>query len=99
MTALARASSNGKQQTRHLVKEGVPYQQTGNCLTFKNKSKNLILGPRWGLDTKIDWPTDRRSWHDIDLIPINDTLHGVLTLTMNIILCFLPASCSVSYLF
>jgi hypothetical protein len=21
----------------------------------------MVVGPRWGLDTKIDWPTDRRS--------------------------------------
>jgi hypothetical protein len=24
-------------------------------------NKNLVLGPRWVLDTKTDWPTDRLS--------------------------------------
>jgi hypothetical protein len=33
MTALARASSNCKRQTRPLVREGAPHRQTGNCLT------------------------------------------------------------------
>jgi hypothetical protein len=33
MTALARASSNCKRQTRALVREGVPRQQTRNCMT------------------------------------------------------------------
>jgi hypothetical protein len=33
MTALARANSNCKPQTRPLVREGAPHQNTGNCLT------------------------------------------------------------------
>jgi hypothetical protein len=33
MTALGRASSNCKGQTRPLVREGIPNQQTRNCLT------------------------------------------------------------------
>jgi hypothetical protein len=33
MTALARTSSNCKQQTHPLVREGAPHQQTRNCLT------------------------------------------------------------------
>jgi hypothetical protein len=33
MPALARASNNCKRQTRSLVRDGVPYQQTRNCLT------------------------------------------------------------------
>jgi hypothetical protein len=33
MTALARSSSNCKQQTCPLVREGAPHQQTRNCLT------------------------------------------------------------------
>jgi hypothetical protein len=33
ITALARASSNSKQQTRPLVRESAPHQQTRNCLT------------------------------------------------------------------
>jgi hypothetical protein len=33
MTALARASSNCKRQTRPLVRESAPYQHTRNCLT------------------------------------------------------------------
>jgi hypothetical protein len=45
MTLLARASINCKRQTRPLVREGAPYQQTLNCLS----NKNLVLGPRCGL--------------------------------------------------
>jgi hypothetical protein len=33
MTALARTRSNFKRQTRPLVREGAPHQQTRNCLT------------------------------------------------------------------
>jgi hypothetical protein len=33
MTALARATSNCKRQTRPLVREDAPQQQTRNCLT------------------------------------------------------------------
>jgi hypothetical protein len=33
MTALAKASSHCKRQTRPLVRESAPHQQTGNCLT------------------------------------------------------------------
>jgi hypothetical protein len=46
-----------KRQTRPLVREGTPSK---NPQWFES-NKNLIIGPRWGLDTKIDWPTDRRS--------------------------------------
>jgi hypothetical protein len=35
MTALARASSNCKQQTRPLVRENAPHQQTHNCQTVR----------------------------------------------------------------
>jgi hypothetical protein len=51
-------SSNRKRQTRPLIREGAPYQQTRKCLTVL---KNLAISPRRGLDTKTDWPTDRRS--------------------------------------
>jgi hypothetical protein len=43
-----------KGQTRPLVREGAPHQQTRNCQTKKNCS----LSPKWVLDTKIDWPTN-----------------------------------------
>jgi hypothetical protein len=43
-TTLERASSNCTWQTRPLVREGAPLQQTRNRLTG-----NLVLGPRWGL--------------------------------------------------
>jgi hypothetical protein len=33
MTALPRASNNCKRQTRPLVRESAPLQQTRNCLT------------------------------------------------------------------
>jgi hypothetical protein len=57
-TALARASSNFKRQTRPHVREGAPHEQTRNCLTV---IKKLVLGPRWVLDTMTNWATDRRS--------------------------------------
>jgi hypothetical protein len=28
---------------------------------WSDNDKNLIISPRWGLDTEKDWPTDRRS--------------------------------------
>jgi hypothetical protein len=42
MTALARPSSNCKQQTRPLVTEGAPHYQTRNCLTV---TKNCSWSP------------------------------------------------------
>jgi hypothetical protein len=62
MTALARTSSNCKWQTRPLVRESVPHQQTRNCLI----NKNLVVSPRWVFYSKTDWPTDRRSKHNFD---------------------------------
>jgi hypothetical protein len=62
MTALARASSNCKQQTHPLVREGAPHQQTHNCLTVTKSG----LGPQMGLDTKTDWPTDCQSYRKFD---------------------------------
>jgi hypothetical protein len=57
-TVLARASSNCKRQTRPLVREGAPNQQTRNCHT---SNKDLVVSPRWVLCSKTDWPADRRS--------------------------------------
>jgi hypothetical protein len=57
-TALAWASSNCKRQTRPLVREGAPKQQTRNCQTI---IKIRSLSPRWVLYSKTDWPADRRS--------------------------------------
>jgi hypothetical protein len=39
MTAVARTMSNCKRQTRPLVRESAPHQQTRNCLTVKSGSK------------------------------------------------------------
>jgi hypothetical protein len=36
MIALARASGNSKRQTRPLVRESAPHQETSNCLTVIN---------------------------------------------------------------
>jgi hypothetical protein len=55
MTVLARPSTNCKRQTCPLVREGATHQQT------RNTNKNLVLGPRWELGTKTDWPINRRS--------------------------------------
>jgi hypothetical protein len=54
MTPLARPSSNCKRQTRTVIREGAPHQQTRSCLTVSS---------RWVLYSKTDWKTDRRSWH------------------------------------
>jgi hypothetical protein len=43
MTPLARAISSSKRQTRSLIREGVPHEQTRNCLTV---IKILVLDPR-----------------------------------------------------
>jgi hypothetical protein len=47
MTALANTSSNCKLQTRPLVREGAPYQQTRNSLKIvkKKKKKNWFGVP------------------------------------------------------
>jgi hypothetical protein len=61
MTALARVSGNCKRQTRPLIRESAPYQQTRNCLTV---IKIWSLNPRWVLYSKTHWPTDCRSYHE-----------------------------------
>jgi hypothetical protein len=58
MTVLARASNSCKRQTRPLVRESAPHQQTRN---WPDSNKNLIVSPRWVLYSKTHWPTDRRS--------------------------------------
>jgi hypothetical protein len=39
-----------------------------------DSNKNLVVSPRWVLDTKIDWPTNLRP---------NITLTMTMTLTLN----------------
>jgi hypothetical protein len=56
MTALARASSNCKRQTRPLVRESALNQ-------LCDSNTNLVVSPRWMLYSKRDWLTDRRSEH------------------------------------
>jgi hypothetical protein len=56
MTALARTRSNCKRQTRPLVREGTPHQQTPQ---LSDINKNLVVSPRRVLYSKTDWPTDR----------------------------------------
>jgi hypothetical protein len=51
-------AGEGQQQTRHLVIEVAPRQQTLNCLTV---IKILSWAPDGVRDTKTDWPTDRWS--------------------------------------
>jgi hypothetical protein len=49
MTALAKTSSNFKQQTRPLIREGAPHQQTPNCLAvikFWSRAPDGCLAPR-----------------------------------------------------
>jgi hypothetical protein len=53
MAALARPA-NGRLV---LIPERAPH--INKAATHSNR--NPVLGPRWVLDTKIDWPTDRRS--------------------------------------
>jgi hypothetical protein len=52
MIALTRVSSNFKRQTRPLVGESAPHQQTHSCL------KIIKI---WVLYSKTHWPPDRRS--------------------------------------
>jgi hypothetical protein len=60
-TALARASSIYKRQTRTLVREGVPQKQDRNCQT-------IITGHelQMRLDTKTYWLTDHQSQCDFE---------------------------------
>jgi hypothetical protein len=55
-TALARASSIYKRQTRPLVREGSPQKQDRKCQTVINM-----------LDTKTYWMTERQSQFDFDI--------------------------------
>jgi hypothetical protein len=58
---------NRKVQTRLLVREGAPHQQTRNCKKkLKRDWGNLVAGPKWVLETKTDWPTDCRSQYNFD---------------------------------
>jgi hypothetical protein len=65
--ALARLRSNcmSKLQTNPLVREGAQHQEPQNFLAEK---KNLVMSSRWEPDTKIDWPTDRRSHFNLKLL-------------------------------
>jgi hypothetical protein len=33
---------------------------------MSNSNKNLVMGPRWGPDTKTNWATDRRSQYNFN---------------------------------
>jgi hypothetical protein len=39
---------------------------------MSDSNKNLVMGPRWGRDTKTDWPTDRWSQNNLNL---NENVH------------------------
>jgi hypothetical protein len=56
MSALARASSNCKRQTRHLVRDGAPIQQARNCLTV-TKIWSWAPDRCLTLDRLADWPS------------------------------------------
>jgi hypothetical protein len=43
-----------KLQTRPLVREGAPHQET---LKYHTEKKNLVMGSRWEPGTKTDWPS------------------------------------------
>jgi hypothetical protein len=58
ITALARASCNCKRQTRPLVREGAPNKKNPQ---LSDNNKDLGVSPRRVLDSKTDWPADRRS--------------------------------------
>jgi hypothetical protein len=64
MTTLARTRSNCKRLSHPIVREGAPRQQTRNCL-------KIIKIWSWAPDTKIDWPTERSSQHNFDLMGLN----------------------------
>jgi hypothetical protein len=34
---------------------------------MSDRNKTLAMNPRWGLDTKTDWPTDRWSQNNLNL--------------------------------
>jgi hypothetical protein len=49
--------------THPLVREGAPHEESRNRQT---ENKNLVMGSRWELDIKTNWPTDRRSQHNLN---------------------------------
>lgn len=50
-----------KLQTRPLIRQGGPHQQTRTCLKIIKRGEKLVACPRWVPDIKADWPTDCRS--------------------------------------
>jgi hypothetical protein len=51
-----------KRQTRPLIRESSPHQQTHNCL---DSNKNQVISSRWVFYSKTDWLTDLRSYYKI----------------------------------
>jgi hypothetical protein len=47
---------------RHLLVR----ESTSTNPQLPDSSKTLVMSPRWGLDTKTDWPTDCQLWYDLD---------------------------------
>jgi hypothetical protein len=58
------SETDSKLQIHPLVSEDA-LQHEGS--KFPKEKKNLVMGPRWGLATKKDWPTDRRSQNNLNL--------------------------------
>jgi hypothetical protein len=59
-TTLAMPSKNWKLQTRLLVREGAPHQQTRNCLEIINGKRKIGRGSQmgaWHQDRLADWPS------------------------------------------
>jgi hypothetical protein len=56
MTALARTTSNCKRQTRSIVRESAPHQQTRNCLTVRKSGREPQMGT-WHQDRLADRPS------------------------------------------
>jgi hypothetical protein len=56
MTALARTRSNCKQQTRPLVREGAPSQQTHNCQTVIKSGRKHRMGALFQ-ERLASWPS------------------------------------------
>jgi hypothetical protein len=73
------ANCTSRLETRPLVREGAPQHEDRKCPTV---IKNLVVGPKWGPATKMDWLTDRRSKYNLNLSQGAD--HGTFPFRLNL---------------
>jgi hypothetical protein len=49
---------------------------------MSDSNKNLVMGLKWGPDTKLNWPTDHRSQYDLNLKPVQSTYEAEVNVSL-----------------